>query len=99
MQKAEIECKKLKLKIIDRQVEKFYHNKMAERFGESNDILIESLKDNSKNKNTQQSSNNWIKVWKTWAAENGHDDSTESYEPEVLNKILEDLYTTVRKKD
>ena len=36
---------------------------MADRFAESNDILIQSLKDNAKNKNMQQSTNNWINVW------------------------------------
>ena len=28
---------------------------MADRFAESNNVLIQSLKDNAKNKNTQQS--------------------------------------------
>ena len=35
-------------------------NKMTDRFAESNNILIQSLKDNAKNKNTQQSTNNLI---------------------------------------
>ena len=35
-------------------------SKMADRFAESNNILIQSLKDNAKNKNTQQSTNNWF---------------------------------------
>ena len=34
---------------------------MADRFAESNNILIQSLKDNVKNK--QQNTNNWINVW------------------------------------
>ncbi|KAL9987244.1 hypothetical protein ACROYT_G001519 [Oculina patagonica] len=72
---------------------------MADRFAESNNILIESLKENSKNKNTQQSTNNWLKVWKSWASEKGYDESIEKYEPEALNKILEEFYATVRKKD
>ena len=37
-------------------------NKMADRFAESNNILIQSLKDKAKNNNTQQSTNNWINV-------------------------------------
>ena len=72
---------------------------MADRFGESNSILIQSLKENAKNKNTQQSTNNWVKVWKSWAAQKGYGDSIEKYEPEALNKILEEFYATVRKKD
>ena len=60
---------------------------MADRFGESNNILIQSLKENAKNKNTQQSTNNWVKIWKSWAAQKGYDDSIEKYEPEGLNKF------------
>ena len=72
---------------------------MADRFGESNNILIQSLEENAKNKNAQQSTNNWVKVWKSWAAQKGYDDSMEKYEPEALKKILEEFYATVRKKD
>ena len=36
---------------------------MADRFAESNNIFIQSLKDNARDKNTQQSTNNWIKAW------------------------------------
>ena len=49
--------------MIDRYLEKQWQkNKMAHRFAESNNILIQSLKDNDKNKNTQQITNNWINV-------------------------------------
>ena len=48
---------------------------MADRFAESNNILIQSLKDNAKSKNTQQSTNNWINVWSAWAEQKGHDKS------------------------
>ena len=72
---------------------------MAASSGESNDILIQSLMENALNKNTVQSTNNWIKVWKSWAAQKGYDESIETYEPETLNKILEQFYATVRKKD
>jgi len=37
--------------------------KMPHSFAESNNILFQSLKDNAKKKNTQQSANNWINVW------------------------------------
>ena len=36
---------------------------MTDRFAESNNILIQSLKDNAKNKNTQQSTNDCLNVW------------------------------------
>ena len=84
MQKLEIECIKLKFKLIDRKVAKVQRNKMAGKSGESDDVLIQSLKGNAMNKDTLQSTNNWVKVWRSWAA---------------LNKILRQFYATVRKKD
>ena len=60
---------------------------MADRFAESNNILIQSIKDNAKNKNMQQSTNNWINVWSAWAEQKEHDKSIEGYEPVALNKI------------
>ena len=90
---------KVEIKLIDRKVTKAQQHKMADRLGESNNVLIQSLKENAKNKNTQQSTNNWLKVWKSWASQKGYDESIEKYEPEALNKILEEFYATVRKKD
>ena len=50
--------------MINRYLEKHKQKiKMADRFAESNNILIHSLKDSAKNKNTQQCANNWINVW------------------------------------
>ena len=72
---------------------------MAGSSGESDNILIQSFKENAMNKNTLQSTNNWVKVWKSWASQKGYDDSIEKYEPEALNKIFEQFYATVRKKD
>ena len=51
------------------------------------------------NKNTLQSTNNWVKVLKSWAAQKGYGESIENYEPKTLNKILEQFYATVRKKN
>ena len=69
-------------------------NKMVDR-GESKIIFIQSLKENAKNKNTEQSTNNWIKVWKSRASENRYDKRIEEYEPEMLNKIIEEFYGTL----
>ena len=69
------------------------------QLGESDNILIQSLKENAVNKNTLQSTNNWVTDWKSWAPQKGYDESIEKYEPEALNKILEQFYATVRKKD
>ena len=88
---------KLEIKLIDRKVAKAQQNKMAGSSGDNDDILIQSLKENAMNKNTLQSTNNWVKVWKSWASQKGYDESIEQYEPEVQNKILEQFYATVRK--
>ena len=49
--------------------------------GKSDDILVQSLMENAMNKNRLQSTNNWIKVWKSWPAQKGYDESNEKYEP------------------
>ena len=72
---------------------------MVDRFAESSTILIQSLKDSAKNKDMQQSTNNWINVWSACAEQKGHHKSIEGYEQVALNKILEDFYATVRKKN
>ena len=72
---------------------------MADRFAEINNILIQSLKNNAKNKNTQQSTNKWINVCSAWTEQKGHYKSIKGYELVALNKILEDFYATVRKKN
>ena len=51
------------------------------------------------NKNTLQSTNNLVKVWKSWAAQKDYDESIKKYESEALNKIFEQFYETVRKMD
>ena len=60
---------------------------MTGRLRESNNILIQSLKENAKNKNTQQSTNAWLKVWKSWASQKGCDESIEKYEPPEAEQI------------
>ena len=65
---------------------------MAARFAECSNKLIENLKEKSKNKNTTVSTNNWLKVWKTWAKQAGHSDEIKSYKPEELNVLLEEFF-------
>ena len=72
---------------------------MADSSGKSDDILIQSLKENALSKNTLQSTNNWIKVSKSQATQKGYDESIENYEPETLKEILEQFDATIRKKD
>ena len=88
---------KVEIKLIDRKVAKAQQNKMAGSSEESDNILIQNLNENAVNKNTLQSTNNWVKVWKSWASQKGYDESIEKYEPGA--KILERFYATVRKKD
>ena len=76
---------KVEIKLIDRKVAKAQQHKMTHSLGKSNNVLIQSLKENAKNKNTQQSTNNWLIVWKSWAFQKGYDKSIEKYEPEALN--------------
>ena len=85
---------KVEIKLLDKTVAKAQQNKMADRLGESNNVLIQSLKENAKNKHSQQSTNNLLKVWKSWVSQKGYGESIEKYEPEALNKILEEFYAT-----
>ena len=62
---------------------------MAGSSGESDNILIQSLKENAVYNNTLQSTNNWLNIWKSWASQKGYDESIEKCEPEA--KILEQL--------
>ena len=72
---------------------------MAARFTECSDGLIENLRKKSKRKNTAVSTNNWLKVWKTWAKQAGCSEDLKSYQPEESNALLEELYATARKQD
>lgn len=82
--------------MIDWKVAKAQQDKMAGSSGESGDVLIQSLM-RLMNKNTLQSTNRNLEVL---AAQKGSDDeSIEKYESEALDKIIRQVYATVRKKD
>lgn len=72
---------------------------MAGSSGENGNILIQSLKENAMNKNILQSTHNWIKVWKSLAAQKADDESIEWYKPKTLNVILDQFTPKVCKKD
>ena len=40
---------------------------MADRFGESNNVLIKSFRENEKNKNAQHGKNSLLRLWKSEA--------------------------------
>ena len=71
---------------------------MAAKFAECSDELIQNLKKKSTNKNTVISTNNWLKVWKTWEKQAGYNEDIKSCQPEELNLLLQEFYATVRKQ-
>ena len=52
---------------------------MAARFVECSDELIKNLKEKFSNEKTVVSTNNWLKVWKTWAKQAGYSEDIKSY--------------------
>ena len=67
-------------------------NKMAAKFAECGDELIQNCKEKSTNKNnTVISTNNWLKVWKTWAKQVGYNEDIKSCQAEELNSLLQDF--------
>lgn len=67
---------------------------MADRFGESNNVLIKSFRENEKNKNTQHGKNSQLRLWKSEALK--IDYKSINGGPE---QILEGFQARVRKKD
>ena len=57
---------------------------MADRLLESNHVLVQSLQENTHNKDTSKSTNTRLKVWKFWDLK---DKFLKIDVPEVLNKI------------
>lgn len=89
---------KIAIKLIDRKVATTQKNKMADSSRESSNVLIQSLmKLRAKTSNKVQTTG--CESGSLRSPNNGCDGSIEVYESEVLNKILEEFYATVRKKD
>ena len=62
-------------------------SKMAEsRFVSSDEIVVDQLKLNAKNKNTTKSTQTWLNVWEKWANERKFNPKLEEYEHEDLDK-------------
>ena len=102
VQRVETECKKwnglqkVEIKSIVKKVAKAQQNKMADRLLESNHALVQSLQENTHNKDTSKSTNIRLKVWKFWDLK---DKFLKREVPEALNKISEEFYAIVLKKD
>ena len=68
-------------------------SKMAEgRFVSSDEIVVDQLKLNAKNKNTTKSTQTWLNVWEKWANERKFNPKPEECEHEDLNKKLQMFY-------
>ena len=87
---------KVEIKSIVKKVAKAQQNKMADRLLESNHVLVQSLQENTHNKDTSKSTNIRLIVWKFWDLK---DKFLKIDVPEVLNKISEEFYAIVLKKD
>ena len=75
-------------------------SKMAEsRFVSSDEIVVDQLKLNAKNKNTTKSTQTWLNVWEKWANERKFNPKLKEYEHEDLDKRSEMSYAEVRTKD
>ena len=71
-------------------------SKMAEsRFGSSDEIVVDQLKLNAKNKNTTKSTQTWLNVWEKWAKERKFNPKMDEYEHEDLDKKLQMSYAEV----
>ena len=65
-------------------------SKMAEsRFVSSDEIVVDQLKLNAKNKNTTKSTQTWLNVGEKWANKRKFNPKLEKYEHEDLDKKLQ----------
>ena len=73
--------------------------KMAEiqRFYRANSEYIESLINASENKNTKDSTRNWLKQFEKWAVERKKQVNLEKYAAEELNSTLSEFFAELRK--
>ena len=77
----------------------FSRCKMAEiqRFYRGNSEYIESLINASENKNTKDSTRNWLKQFEKWAVERKKEVNLEKYAAEELNSTLCEFFAELRK--
>ena len=69
---------------------------MAEsRFVSSDEIVVDQLKLNTKNKNMTKSTQTWLNVWGKWAKERKFNPKLDEYEHEDLNKKFQMFYAEV----
>ena len=64
----------------------------------STDQIQETIKE-AQNKNTQRSTNTWMRVWYSWAKSRQINESIETMAPATLDGVLQKFYLEVRKQD
>ena len=72
---------------------------MASCFHTTSGTEIQTLKDKTRNKNTDQSTNTWTRIFKAWASERGQNEELSSYVPSDLDEVLVNFYAELRKVD
>ena len=60
---------------------------MASRFHTTSGTEIQTLKDKTRNKNTDHSTNTWTRIFKAWASERGENEELSSYVPSDLDEV------------
>ena len=69
------------------------------RFASSDEIVVDQLKINAKNKNTTKSTQTWLNVWEKWANKRKFNPKLGEYENEDLYKKLQMFYDEVHTKE
>ena len=72
---------------------------MASRFHTTSGTEMQTLKDKTRNKNTDHSINTWTRIFKAWASERGQNEELLSYVPCDLDEVLVNFYAELRKVD
>ena len=57
------------------------------------------LKDKTRNKNTDHSTNTWTRIFKAWESKRGQNEELSSYVPIDLDEVLVKFYAELRKVD
>ena len=60
--------------------------KMASRYHTTSGTEIQTLKDKTRNKNTDHSTNTWTRIFKAWASERGQNEELSSYVQAIWTK-------------
>ena len=65
---------------------------MASRFHTTSGTEIQTLKDKTRNKYTDHSTDTWTRIFKAWASEEGENEEPSSYVPSDFDEVLVNFY-------